>query len=166
MYSSIEVRALYPVQLMVTLGWRPRSCAYWSDSKQSPSVPPPKVPPNRTVVSCSEKGTHRFALIEANGVAVWHRHKAAPPLAILLQILKKVSRENGASFQRILKHHRGSTKLDHKYPHSLQYKTEWVCSFLKFQYLFDYLQTPSVRSCWAKQRKETGVGCQKKKKDN
>ena len=27
MYSSIEARALYPAQLMVALGWRPRSFA-------------------------------------------------------------------------------------------------------------------------------------------
>ena len=51
------------------------------------------------------EGTHCFALMEADGVAVWHGYEAIPPLPILLQVLKQTPREDGAARQRVLKHH-------------------------------------------------------------
>jgi len=52
--------------------------------------------------------THCLALVEADGVAVGHGHKAIPPLAILLQILKQTPREDGPARQRVLEENHNS----------------------------------------------------------
>lgn len=35
--------------------------------------------------------THYFALIQSDGVAVWHRHKSIPPFPTFFQVLKETS---------------------------------------------------------------------------
>lgn len=93
MYSSIEVRALYPAQLMVPFGWRPRSCACDRDQRESNLLlhPGSQITKFGRLVYHVRGLSHCFALIEADGVAIRHGYKAVSPLPILLQILKQVS---------------------------------------------------------------------------
>lgn len=107
MYSSIEVRALYPAHLMVTFGCSFRSCAC-SERQQTCQAVLTQVCKtlNQTVVYSSKKFTHWFAVVKTDNIAVWHRYEAIPPLPILLQVLKKTPWEDGPTGQRVLKKHR------------------------------------------------------------
>lgn len=46
--------------------------------------------------------THRFALVEVDGVAVWDEDETVPPLPVLLQVLEQAPGEDGVTRQRVL----------------------------------------------------------------
>lgn len=102
-YSSMEVKALYPAQLIVPLGWRPRSWA-WDQSAETLSKSTLTYTASQIRRFCPAGcwQPHRFALVEADGVAVWHRDETVPPLAALLQVLEQAPWEDGAAGQGIL----------------------------------------------------------------
>lgn len=105
------------------------------------------------------KPTYCLVLVQVYGVAVWHRHKAAPPLPVLLQVLEQIPWENRPTRQRIL----GKTvqtvgqeqqQLEQQQlePHSCQennvssgwspfYSHRWISSGVN-------LLTSDISACW------------------
>lgn len=57
--------------------------------------------------------TYRLAVIQAESVAVSHRHKAAPPFPSLLQVLIETPREDAVACQRVLQDENSHLKPEH-----------------------------------------------------